>query len=146
MLPCVAYRLDLALGTPGAESRADDQSVKARKRLCCIVPAYALRVDESYVGLAVVICSRLDKSLPYALVGILKVVFAYKSYSDALRCILVSRNEVPPRLHLQHRPNFEADFAEYGGIQSLSLHVQRHFVDGWQVLALYHAVLLDIAE
>ena len=146
MLPGVAYRLYLALGASRSESRADHYAVKSGKGLSRIVPAYALRVDEAYVGLAVVVCSRLDKSLAYALVRILKVVFAHKSYSDALRCVLVPRNEVPPRLQLRHRPNFEPDFAQYGGIQSLSLHIQRHFVDGWQVLALYHAILLDIAE
>ena len=51
-----------------------------------------------------------------------------------------------PCLHVGSFAHRYTEFAQNGGIQSLALHVDRHFVNAGQVFALDHALQVHIAE
>ena len=51
-----------------------------------------------------------------------------------------------PTLHLGGLAHGHAELPQQRRVQSLFLHVDRHFVDTRQVLALHHALQIDIAE
>ena len=136
----------LALDASLSESRADDHSVKSFKLLIHVGLGEVLRVDKVEHRLAVVVCTSLIKALAYALVGILKVVFAHESDVHLLGGFIATLEETAPWSESGSLAHWHVELAQYGGVKSLCLHVHGYLVDRWQVFALHHAVDIHVAE
>ena len=88
----------------------------------------------------------MDKALPNALVGILKVVFAHHRYLYNLLCVIHILHKSAPLLHIGSTLTRELQLAQDCLVQPLLEHIKRHLVDAWKVLALHNAISLYIAE
>ena len=137
---------NLALDTSLTESGTDDHSVKSFKLLGHVGLAEILRVYKVEHGLAVVVCSSLIKALAYALVSILKVVFAYESYVHLLSSVLSTLKETAPRTESRSLAYRHVELAQNSCIKSLRLHVDWYLIDRGQVFTLHNAVDIHITE
>ena len=88
----------------------------------------------------------MTKTLIDALVSILKVVFSDESDVYLFRGFAAEFQEMIPGNHPRCLPDGNTHLSQNGGIETLSLHVEGHFVDAGQVFALNDTFQIDIAE
>ena len=88
----------------------------------------------------------MRQTLADALVGILQVVLAHQADVYLVGSRVTQFEEAVPRSQPRCLAHGNTHLAQDGGIESLSLHVHRHFVDAGQVFALYDALQINIAE
>ena len=137
---------DLALDAALPEPGADDDAGQSGQLLSRILAGDLLAVDEVRLHLVVVVGSRMGKALQNALVGILQVVFAYKTDIDDGLCLLAAVEKVKPRSEVGCLARIQSHLLETDGVEALAPHVDRHFVDAGQVLALDNRIHLHVAE
>ena len=94
----------------------------------------------------VVVYSGLCETFADTLVCVLQIVFSDQSYAYLFCGVVAPFEEVAPRTECRHIAYFHLQFAHYGCVESLFLHVHGYFIYRRQVFALYHAVHVDVAE
>ncbi len=88
----------------------------------------------------------MTKALADTLIRVLQVILAYKSYTHHILGLSAQLQEPVPRSELGCLAHGDAHLAQDYSIKTLFLHVDRHLVDAVQVLALYHALKVNITE
>ena len=137
---------NLALDATLSESRTNQYAVLAFYLLSHILLGQIFRVDECDVHLAVVVRTGVREAFAYRLVSVLQVVFAHESDVHRLGSLAATFEERAPWTERRLLADRFAHLAQNGCVQSLVLHIDRHFVYTGQVFALYHTVEVDIAE
>ena len=98
------------------------------------------------LGLHIIIDTCQVQALANALVGILQVVLTYQSDVYLACGVALLGQEGVPALHgwcLAHGYTY---LTHDGSVESLLLHAHWHLVDAWHILALHHALQVDVAE
>ena len=103
-------------------------------------------VDKDGFHLVAVVSACMGKAFEDAFVGILQIIFADQSDLNDFGGLLASFKEVAPWSKFGCRGRFDAHPFQADGIKALMLHVDGHFVDAGQVLALDDGLHADIAE
>ena len=128
------------------ESRTDDYSLHVTQLFRYVRFVQFFAVDKYGFHPSVVICSGMSQTLDYAFVGILQVVFSDKCNTNYLSCFFPTFQEIAPRSQLGCDSRLYSQFFEYYVVQSLTLHVDRYFVDAWEVLTLNDGCCVHVAE
>ena len=108
--------------------------------------SHFLTVDKVQPYLHIVIDACEVQTLADTLVGILQVVFAHERHMDLTVGFALLVEEVVPGSHGGCLANRNTYLAEDGCIEPLALHAHRHLVDGGHILALHHALEIDITK
>ena len=93
-----------------------------------------------------VIDSCQDQAFADALVGVLEIVFPDQPHVNLLGGGALEFQKPMPSLHLGLFSHRYTKLPQQGCIESLVLHVDRHFVDAGEVFALDHTFEIHIAE
>ena len=137
---------DLALDAALSEAGADDDARHALYFGGNVLRRQVLTVDEVNLRLYIIIYACQVQTLAYRLVGVLQVVLAHQSDVYLALGVALLVQEVVPGLHGRRLSHGDANLAQDGRVESLSLHAHRYLVDARHVLALYDALQVDITE
>ena len=137
---------DLAFDATCAETGADDETCQACQFLGYVLVGDLFAVDKDGFHLVTVVCACMGEAFKDTFVGVLQVIFADQSDLYDFGCLFASFQKVAPRSEFGRRSRFDAHLLEADGIKSLMLHVDGHFVDAGQVLALDDSLYTDVAE
>ena len=88
----------------------------------------------------------MTKALADTLIRVLQVILAHQPYSHHFLRLAPQLQEPVPRSELGCLTHGDAHLAQDCSVKTLFLHVDRHLVDTVQVLALYHALKVNITE
>ena len=146
MSACVFGGYDFPLYAALSKAWTDDNASHAFKALSNIIRCHLLAVDEMNLRLHVVVDTSQIQTFTDALVGILQVVFPHQSDVNLTGGMSLFVKEVVPRLHGWRFSYWYAYLAHNGRIESLLLHTHRHFIDAGHILALHHALQIDITK
>ena len=86
------------------------------------------------------------KALTDTFVSVLQVVLSYKCHMHLLGGVTLLFKEVVPRLHSRCLTYWDTNLSQDGGIETLPLHVDGHFVNRGHVFTLHHAFQIDITK
>ena len=98
------------------------------------------------LGFHIIIYTSQVQALANALVGILQVVFSYQSDVYLLLGVTLLVEECVPSLHRRCLAHGYTYLTHNGSVQTLLLHAHWHLVDAWHILALHHALQVNVAE
>ena len=92
------------------------------------------------------VCGSVRETLADGLVSVLQIVFSYETDIHHFGGRIAQFEEVKPRTELRSLADRDSHLAQNSAVKSLTLHIDRHLIDAWKVLALDDAFQIYIAE
>ena len=137
---------DFAFGASLSETGADDGSCHAAEFFFHVIGGDVFAAHEVGFHLHAAVDAGEVEAFADGFVGVLQVVLADECHVYFAGGSVLFVEKVVPWLHGWCLAYRNAYFAEDGGIESLALHVDGHFVDAGHVFALHHTLEVNIAE
>ena len=137
---------NLTLDTATAEARTNHHASQSFQLLGHVLFCDFFAVHKVQTDFHIVVDTCQVQALANALIGILQVVFAHQSDVHLAGGVALLVEKIAPGFHGRCLAHGDANLAHDGSVESLVLHVHGHLVDAGQILALHHALQIDVAE
>ena len=137
---------NLALDTTLTKARTNHDACHAFQLVGHVGLGYLLAVNKVQLGFYIVVDTSQVQALANALISILQVVFSYQSDVYLLGGMALLVEKIAPGLHGRCLAYGDTNLTHNGSIKSLVLHVHGYLVDAGQILALHHALKVNVAE
>ena len=137
---------NLALYATLSEARTDYYAILIAKLFLDVFGGEKFGIDECDIHLMMMVCGSVRETLADGLVSILQIVFSYETDIHHFGGRIAQFEEVKPRTELRSLADRDSHLAQNSAVKSLTLHIDRHLIDAWKVLALDDAFQIYIAE